>query len=304
MEIPQNLKSLYNHWELHTTKPQENNQVNVDKYVLDSIDKFITERMRIWEAKSNGIVPPYTKDPILEKYRFCNIYRELDKQTIEIHSLLKSSTSNFSFWLLNVLFCRLVCNVDTVKKVGLLSFEKGNNKLVFKKLKSLPSPKYGTAYVFPISVIQKSNYPTREEFFCFYLPEIVNRCAESIKQFDHLGVNEALSIVLPIFGFKLKFHWTEVFIDIAYQYPHLIDLYKVFPVGPGSLPTMKLLNPNQQPELTCLNLVNNKLENFPYLTFDSKPIYLSAENWEGIGCEYRKYLSLTSGQGRKRIYKV
>lgn len=109
MEIPETLKNLYNHWELHTNEHQEHKNVNVDKEVLDSIGKFITERMRIWEVKSN-------KDPILEKYRFCNIYRELDKQTIGIHSLLKPSTSNFSFWLLNVLFCRLVCNVDTVKK--------------------------------------------------------------------------------------------------------------------------------------------------------------------------------------------
>jgi hypothetical protein len=38
------------------------------------------------------------------------------------------------------------------------------------------------------------------------------------------------------------------------------------------------------------------------LTLNSKPLRLSAENWEGIGCEFRKYTNLSEGKGRKRIY--
>lgn len=44
--------------------------------------KFIKERHRIYERKSAGLPKPWTTDPILQNYRFCNVYRELDTQTI------------------------------------------------------------------------------------------------------------------------------------------------------------------------------------------------------------------------------
>lgn len=106
---------------------------------------------------------------------------------------------------------------------------------------------------------------------------------------------------MPIFGLNFKFHWTEILIDVAYQYPKYIDLFKKFPVGPGSLPTMKKLNEVEDPVKTNLTLVSLEIPDFPYLTYDRKKVWLSAENWEGIGCEFRKYTNLSSGVGRRRL---
>lgn len=44
--------------------------------------KFIRERHAIWERRKEGLPKPWTKDPILRSYRFCNVYRDLDKETI------------------------------------------------------------------------------------------------------------------------------------------------------------------------------------------------------------------------------
>lgn len=302
MEIPLELKSLYNHWNFHTNAPVESVSVDVDQNILSEITSFITERQQIWERKILNKTPPYSTDVILNKFRFCNIYRELDKQTIEFHALLNPLRNNFEMWLLNMLFCRFICKPETIKQIGLLSFELENNKKVFEKLKSLTRPKYGTAYIFPISVIQKTQYPTREEFFCFYLQQIVSKVVNEIKTFKRIGVSEALEKILPIFGLNLKFHWTEVLIDTAYQFPEYIDLFKKFPIGPGSLPTMELLNGGKDPEETCLSLIKIHLSQFPYLEFEGKKVYLSTENWEGIGCEFRKYSNLKSGKGRRRLY--
>lgn len=46
--------------------------------------KFIIERHRIYERRKLGQPKPWTKDPILQQYRFCNVYRELDTVTIWI----------------------------------------------------------------------------------------------------------------------------------------------------------------------------------------------------------------------------
>jgi len=84
---------------------------------MKEIEKFISERMNVWEKKEMKSEPPYTDDEIISKYRFCNIYRELDRQTIEIHSDLKVLEKDFEAWLLNLVFERMVCKPETVRKV-------------------------------------------------------------------------------------------------------------------------------------------------------------------------------------------
>lgn len=303
MEIPDNLIHLYSHWQKHTIKPSiGKSNIPINKKVLEDMISFADERNHIWEKKQKGF-SSLTDDPILKKYRFCNIYRELDKETIATHELLKPLKNNFNLWLLNLVFCRMVCKTETIKQVGLLSLDHESNLQVYNKLTLLPRPKYGTAYVFPISIILRSNYPTREKFFCFYLPKVVCKLGSEIKSFRDLSVCQALEATIPIFGFNFKFHLTEVLIDISYQYPHFIDLYKDFPIGPGSLPTMKQVSSNTDPKITCMNLMARQpYGDFQYLTLNGKKVYLSAENIEGIGCEFRKYSNLKKGEGRKRIF--
>lgn len=46
---------------------------------------FVAERHMIYiRRQTEGKPAPWTKDPILSSYRFCNIYRELDRVTVEI----------------------------------------------------------------------------------------------------------------------------------------------------------------------------------------------------------------------------
>lgn len=47
---------------------------------------FILERHRIHIRRAeHSNTKPWTKDPILQAYRFCNVYRELDRVTVWIH---------------------------------------------------------------------------------------------------------------------------------------------------------------------------------------------------------------------------
>lgn len=304
MEIPFQLKKLYKHWESHTQTPKSRTEtILLDQEVYRSIIPLITERMRIWEKKTKEEQPPYTHDPLLAIYKFCNVYRELDRQTIAYHTLLKPLEKDFPLWLLNMFYCRMVCNPLTVEKTGLLSYDLRKCETVFHKLQDLKSPKYGTAYVFPISAIQRSPYPTREKFIACYLPSHMEQVATVIHSFEKIGVADALPLVLAAFGYNLSFLWTEVLIDVAYQFPGKIDLFKRFPIGPGSRATMKQLNPSEEPEQVCLALIGQQPKDFPFLTYNNKPVYLSAENWEGIGCEYRKYSNLLHGKGRHRLFR-
>lgn len=303
MELPSHIRDLYQHWDRHLAGPGSRPQASdlVPLSIVGQICDFAHERLSIWEKKIFGASEPYTKDPILQKYRFCNIFREFDKQTIAIHTALNPLRDDFALWLLNMFYCRMVARPETVRATGLLSFDPKENLEVYDRLIKLPRPRYGTPYVFPISTIQKSSTPNRERFLCEYLPVIIPKIAQEIETWSSMSVVGGVSRILPIFGFNLHFLWTEVLIDVAYQYPDRINLFAAFPIGPGSIPTTRMIDLAADPvELA------QKLCFVPFdcgITINGAPLRLSAENWEGIGCEFRKYTNLKAGKGRKRIYR-
>jgi len=303
MELPPKYRGLYKHWNRHTLpRSAQPHGITDDQSILGDLKSFVDERMQVFERKESGHSKPYSSDAILNTFRFCNIYRELDRQTIFYHELLKPLEDDFALWLLNILFCRSICNTDTVRSIGTVSFHNTEIEQAYLHLNAMKSPKYGTAYLFPISLIQKSEWNTRELFFCKYYPSVIPRVAQIVKRFEKISVSDALEKVLPIFGFNMKFLWTEVLIDVAYQYPEKIDLYKRFPIGPGSKPTMRRINHLQDPEMTNLGMIGLLDEELDLLTIDRQKIILSAENWEGIGCEFRKYSNLKNGKGRRRLF--
>ena len=48
---------------------------------VDAFYRFLYERHAAWERRARGLPPPWTDDPILHSFRFCNIFRELDTGT-------------------------------------------------------------------------------------------------------------------------------------------------------------------------------------------------------------------------------
>jgi len=48
---------------------------------VDDLFLFMKKRHDIYLHRELGLPKPWTPDPILQSYRFCNVYRELDKET-------------------------------------------------------------------------------------------------------------------------------------------------------------------------------------------------------------------------------
>ncbi len=296
MELPGELKALYRHWPLHTAPSRQPHASGVPREILS----FVEERVKIWQRKTAKESPPFTADPVLARYRFCNILRELDRQTIEFHTLLEDLRGDFPLWLLNMFCCRMIARPETVRAVGLLSFDKAENERWYKKLMESERPRFGTPYVFPVSVIQGGATPTRELFLARHLPDVIGAVANEVRTWDRKSVYDGVRAVLPVFRYPLSFLWTEVLIDTAYQFPERLDLFSRFPVGPGALPTFERFNPGEDPSrvVQALGALGVTID----ISYNNLPIRLSAENWEGVGCEYRKYTNLKQGKGRKRIY--
>ncbi len=304
MELPKHIRDLYRHWNRHVVTAESVNATSSelgDSSIVKEICDFAHERLLIWEKKISGSSMPYTNDPILQKYRFCNVFREFDKQTIAIHTMLNPLRDDFALWLLNMFYCRMVARPETITAIGLLSFDVQQNRELYDRLMASSRPRYGTPYVFPISTIQKSATPNRERFICEYLPSIMKSIAGEVELWESMSVIDGVQKILPMFGFNLNFLWTEVLIDVAYQFPDRVDLFGAFPIGPGSIPTMRMIDRAVDPVDLAVSLSSISFDSG--ITIDGVALRLSAENWEGIGCEFRKYTNLKKGLGRKRLYR-
>ena len=293
--------SIYRHWSKYTQKNilQKKNS-DFDQDLLNNFWEYAKKRMEIWHKKNAGIEWPRTDDVILRTYRFCNAYRELDKQTIYIHKKLAYLRDNFPLRLCNLMMFRFMAKIETFEHLGIYDWDK---KEYEEKLRSLPSPKFWDAYLFPPQVPQTLWYHDRYDFICQYLPKISWELAGLIETFEDLSVSDALSLVLKKLNIWLKFHFTEILIDVAYQYPDLINLNGQFWVWPGSRPTMKRFDAKKIPEEVCLLLIKTQPKDFPYLEIDGKKMPITAEWIEWLWCEFRKYSNLKLWGGKKRLYK-
>jgi hypothetical protein len=60
-------------WAQHMIRPRPRPQV------FDIYWKFAYERQRVFESRVSGAPGPWTADPILQEYKFCNVYRAADR---------------------------------------------------------------------------------------------------------------------------------------------------------------------------------------------------------------------------------
>lgn len=303
MEIPKRLIGLYRHWGRHAAfRPTGARPAGLDENLFGRVAAFAAERQRVWERKRRGEAR-LTDDPVLGRFRFCNVYRELDRQTIEIHEWLAPLRGDLEAWALNLAVARMVARPETSRAIGFLRPGE-DNPAARDTLLALPRPRYGTPYVFPVSAIMGTGSPTREEFFTRFLPRRAAAIAEAVRSLDAAAVAAAVPALVDAIGVGLRFHAAEILIDVAYQFPERVNLFGPFPVGPGSAGTIGRLAPGAAPDEATAALARfGAPDDFPFLEVGGRPIPLSAENWEGIGCEWRKHENLSAGHGRRRLYR-
>lgn len=79
---------------------------------------FMRERHSIYVKKESGVPKPWTNDPVLRAYRFCNVYRELDTQTKWIYDCWgKPNKNDKDYWFACVVF-RLTNWSETANAIG------------------------------------------------------------------------------------------------------------------------------------------------------------------------------------------
>jgi len=79
---------------------------------------WMLARHSIYEQKAKGYAKPWTGDPILQQWRFCNVYRELDKETVAIKNLWRDPYRDEPDLWFAMVVARLVNWSPTLRELG------------------------------------------------------------------------------------------------------------------------------------------------------------------------------------------
>lgn len=79
---------------------------------------WITERHRIHLKKVAGELPPWTRDEIMQTYRFCNVFRELDKVTVWVREHWRAPYAQNEHLWISMCLARQINWPATLQEVG------------------------------------------------------------------------------------------------------------------------------------------------------------------------------------------
>ena len=288
---------------------------------LDMFWRFICERQAVWYKRTVlKLDPPWTTDPILQKERFTNIYRELDPGTqYAINAILEIDAPKPDK-IFNIMFYRLIGRDKTHAAVGFQDLKTFDVKKLEKDLKHIRDENNEAVFTAAYMVGSYSRMGSRDKI------ENVVRLFDQLRQeFDdfHTRIEachsstEVYEVIGTRYGFG-NFLAYQVVVDLMYP----LKVYGNRPLlpyshddwasaGPGakrgiimllkeglraeSLDVMRWLRQNQRTEFERLGLEFHFLEDHEGRSKD-----VSLANIQNCLCEFHKYVKIGNGTGRGR----
>lgn len=217
---------------------------------IECMFAFMRERHFVYLRRRQGLPAPWTTDPVLQQYRFCNIYRELDKVTQWIcKNLLGPNKNHPDLWWYAVLarFFNKPESLEYALKSGVVNvdnFSPQKFQKTMEKYRSEIGPVFNSAYI--INGISKpgSSGQSKIAMIAFDvlrdMLEEKEALREAIKAKSYKGFLEVLS------GFHGMgpFMANQVGVDLTY-FPSALkgakDIDSVISPGPGTCKGIRFL---------------------------------------------------------------
>ena len=250
---------------------------------------FCKKRENIRFLRENGDPFPWTDDPIFQKGRFLNVFREDDRVSKSILSFANELKNDLPKLIQAVFFARWCNKQQTLDKLSpnmLLEPEK-----LLKKLKSLNNWCNNNAY--PVDSVfwngkKYSRLNTAVELF-FKINEsleemIINANGDVIKATNKINQEFKMENNFPIF---------MAVIDLAWFRPDIIHPNSHVPTGIGAVAYLNRLQKYlglKNHQETCEKMIELQEEYWPEAKRKFQPIDI-----EYLSCECRKYYSYVNG---------
>ena len=250
---------------------------------------FCREREKIRMARESGGSPPWSDDPIFQKGRFLNVFREDDRGSRAIIRFTGGLDKNLPFLVQTLFFARWCNRQETLDKLSSDILSDPNT--LKNRLQNIDPWFNHTAY--PVEQVhwegkQYERLDAATELFA----EIKVPLSDTIREANG-DVIKATNAVNDKFRMQNDFPIFMAIIDLAWFRPDVIDPASHVPTGIGAVSYLDRLqeyfrlNTHQQ---TCDQMIKLQKQYWPEAKREFFPIDI-----EYLSCECRKYYSYVNG---------
>lgn len=204
--------------------------------------QFVLERHRVWVNRNAGKPKPWTQDPILQQYRFCNVYRELDYVTLWLKKHWREAYCHDEDFWFSMVIARLINWPNTMEVMGPpLPWDPD---MFVKDIEHLqargPGPVFGPAYIVSTNgrAMPKAQYLAeqvltpmweRREYLRPTLDDTLRSYHARLSEFQGMGSFMAAQVVADLKNTRACALW------------HAADWWTWASPGPGSIRGMNRL---------------------------------------------------------------
>lgn len=281
---------------------------------LEQFWSFIDERQRIWHRRFvEKQSKPWTKDWILQRNKFTNIYRELDPGTQFCQEHILDANVDSRAKAFNALLYRVIGRAETLALLGLTeprAYRVADLDSRLRRIGKVSAEKLFTgAYL--VHPYHWMGGPDKINNVARLFGEIA---ADWDSTWDALmqarNSREAFLVLRGLKGIG-DFLAYQALVDC--QYPFANQDKGVLPfsnddwakAGPGALKGLGLVFGSPKDELRKMKALRDMHvealpEDFPFLDRGNGPEQISLANIQNCLCEYHKYAKIQDGTGQAR----
>ena len=258
---------------------------------IQEFSNFIIKRWRVFERRSKGLPPPWSEDPILQNYRFCNVRREDDAVTIFIRkNWLEPNYDCEHLWFAS-LISRFFNYPEFLKEIGFpVPFKPGHLLNKAKAITAEGGKKFNTAYLITTNGARGEKVELLTELV--FKPAWARRSEFVYQQGSPLShYHEKL---MTLNGLK-SFLAGQVIADLKYapQFDAAPDWDSFFAIGPGSKRGVNRVFGKPKKETAP---DSEFIEMFRAIRAEAEPLieaagvpHLHAQDVQNCLCEFDKY---------------
>jgi hypothetical protein len=274
---------------------------------------FIWEREAIRLARENGHSAPWTKDPVLAKYKFTNIHRSDDRVSQwVIDKLIEPATARGDehLWF-TLLIARLINwppTLQTLINKGVIpcapeNFDADMFEHTLERIKNDGKKVYSGAYML---------YPTKMEpggnkskavakYIIGSAVENADNISAALWNADGvMSIERFVAELSKCFGIS-TFIAGQVAADLTYTGMDIEDLFTYAPIGPGSSRGLNYLLGKQPFATWKQKEFNAELSNiFSQIVEHLEIVDMTLHDVQNCMCEYSKYCRAVLGEGKPK----
>lgn len=252
---------------------------------------FCRAREAVRVARRSGAPPPWTDDPILQRGRFLNVFREDDRGSQAIARFVAPVVDDVPALIHALLFARWCNRQETLDALSV--HELDDPERLRDRLLVWPDPPWCNVAAYPVEPIRWQGVLTsRLDTATRWLHAHRDALTQAILGADG-DVVAATARVNALLGMDNDFAVFMAVVDVGGLRPDVIDLDRPVPTGIGAAPYLDRLQAHlglDSHAATCDRMIALQPTHWPDAKRALQPIDV-----EYLSCECRKYYSYVNG---------